>query len=131
MTALPGADVLDRLDRERAVWICTLRRDGSPHLTPVWFLVVDGEWWICTAERNIKVRNVLADSRVSLALPDPDAPVVAEGVATVVRPPFRSDIVAGFRDRYAGWDITKDWPDGSYVLLRVSVTHWLLTGRMR
>ncbi|WP_406040132.1 pyridoxamine 5'-phosphate oxidase family protein [Micromonospora sp. NBC_00898] len=131
MTSLPGADVLDRLDRERAVWLCTLRPGGSPHLTPVWFLFVVGEWWICTAERNVKVRNVLADSRVSLALPDPCAPVVAEGVATVVRPPFRPDIVAGFRDRYAGWDISADGPDGPYVLLRVGVTRWLLSGRAR
>lgn len=131
MGALPDAEVLDRLDRERAVWICTLRPDGSSHLTPVWFLFVDGEWWVCTPEGSVKIRNVRADPRVSLALPDPDAPLVAEGVATVVRPPFRSDIVAGFRDRYDGWDITKDWPGGSFVLLRVSVARWLLDGRAR
>ncbi|WBB66098.1 pyridoxamine 5'-phosphate oxidase family protein [Micromonospora sp. WMMD812] len=44
MATLPGAEVLARLDRERGVWLCTLRPDGSPHLTPVWFLFHDGAW---------------------------------------------------------------------------------------
>ncbi|MEW2385762.1 TIGR03618 family F420-dependent PPOX class oxidoreductase [Micromonospora sp. NPDC047707] len=131
MTGAPGADVLARLARERVVWLCTLRADGSPHLTPVWFLYRDGEWWVGTAERNRKVRNVLADPRVSLALPDGDAPVVAEGTATVVRTPFPADVVTAFRNRYDGWDVSVDGPDGRYVLLRIAVSRWLLTGTAR
>ncbi|MEG3634690.1 pyridoxamine 5'-phosphate oxidase family protein [Micromonospora palythoicola] len=131
MTALPGAEVLERLARERVVWICTLRPDGSPHLTPVWFHYVEGEWWIGTGERNRKVRNIAADPRVSLALPDGDAPVVAEGEASIVRRPFPPEVVEALRRRYGGWDVTVDGPDGRYVLLRVVVTRWLMAGRAR
>ncbi|WBB66099.1 hypothetical protein [Micromonospora sp. WMMD812] len=84
-----------------------------------------------TAERNRKVRNVVADARVSLALPDGEAPVVAEGRATVLRPPFPVEVVEGLRRRYDGWDVTTVGPDGPYVLLRVTVTRWLMTGRPR
>ncbi|RIV32655.1 pyridoxamine 5'-phosphate oxidase [Micromonospora radicis] len=121
--------MIDRLARERLVWLCTLRPDGSPHLTPVWYLYLDGEWWIGTGERNRKVRNVAADPRVSLALPDGDAPVVAEGAARIVRQPFPPQVVAGLRNRYDGWDVTMDGPDGPYVLLRIAVSRWLMVGR--
>ena len=129
MTNLPDADLLDRLDRERSVWLCTLRPDGSPHQTPVWFSFQGGQFWIATAAASVKVRNLRSDPRVSLALPDPDAPVVAEGTAVVVERPFPAEVAAALRDRYPGWDVTVDWPDGRYVLLRVTVTRWLLTGR--
>ncbi|WP_428963301.1 pyridoxamine 5'-phosphate oxidase family protein [Micromonospora fluostatini] len=125
----PDAAVLDRLDRERVVWCCTLRPDGSPHLTPVWYRYRDDEWWIATAARSVKARNVARDPRVSLALPDGLAPVVAEGAAEVVHPPFPPEVVAALAERYDGWDVTvPDGPDGPYVLLRVVVTRWLMAG---
>ncbi|MEU7754973.1 pyridoxamine 5'-phosphate oxidase family protein [Micromonospora sp. NPDC049171] len=43
---MPSTDVALRLSREWNVWLCTLRRDGSPHLTPVWFVYADETWWI-------------------------------------------------------------------------------------
>lgn len=125
----PGPELLDRLDRERIVWLCTLRRDGSPHLTPVWYLFLDDGWWIATTERTVKARNVAADPRVSLALPDGMAPVVAEGTAVIRHAPFPPEVVEGLRQRYDGWDTTDSaGPDGSYILLCVTVTRWLLTG---
>jgi len=30
--------VIQRLRQERHAWLCTLRPDGSPHITPVWFV---------------------------------------------------------------------------------------------
>ncbi|MEU7799334.1 pyridoxamine 5'-phosphate oxidase family protein [Micromonospora arborensis] len=40
--SVPPTDVEVRLARELNVWLCTLRRDGSPHLTPVWFVYLAG-----------------------------------------------------------------------------------------
>lgn len=61
-----------RLEEEKVVWCATVRRDGSPHLTPVWFVFDDGTWWIATARRNVKVANIERQDQVSLALPDTD-----------------------------------------------------------
>ncbi|WFE58325.1 pyridoxamine 5'-phosphate oxidase family protein [Micromonospora sp. WMMD712] len=124
----PGPEVLDRLARERIVWLCTVRPDGSPHVTPVWFLFRDDEWCIWTQERNRKVRNIVADPRVSLALPDGKFPVVAEGAAVIVREPFPGWAADEFRRKY-DWDVTA--PAGSAgdnVLIRVAVTRWLMAG---
>jgi F420H(2)-dependent biliverdin reductase len=115
----------ERLRDEPLVWLSTVRPDGSPHTTPVWFVHRDGTWWIGCAAGSVKVRNVGHEPRVSLALPDGTAPVVAEGSATVLRSGFPADVVRGFAAKYGGWDV-QEGPDR--VLLEVRVTRWLLRG---
>jgi PPOX class probable F420-dependent enzyme len=126
------ARVLDRLVRERNAWMCTLRPDGSPHVTPVWFVYQHGSWWIGTDARSVKVRNVTADPRVSVVLEDGDAPVVAEGRAILHHHDFRPDVVAGFAAKYHGWDVTRPYsPRSARVLFEVPVERWLLAGTAR
>ena len=124
--------VEDRLARERNVWLCTLRRDGSPHMTPVWFVYADGVWWIGCEGRSVKARNVAADPRVSLALEDGVHPVVAEGVARLHRAGFPPAIVAAFAEKYGGWDIRQPvTPDCERGLRVVPGGRGLLAGRAR
>lgn len=122
-------DVGSHLGRERTAWLTTLRADGSPHVTPVWFLHDAGTWWIGSGERNVKVRNLRADPRVSIALPDGDSPVVVEGRARLHRSAFPEHVRRGFAQRYDGWDITDpDQPGGPRVLIEVPVDRWLVGG---
>lgn len=127
MPALTTPDQ-QRLLVERVVWLCTLRPDGSPHLTPVWFCYLDDSWWVSSASRNAKVANLEHDPRVSLVLPDGDRPVVAEGLAELHRDNYPSAVTAGFADKYGGWDITDRVTEGTRVLIRVQVLRWLMTG---
>lgn len=120
-------ELVKRLARERIVWMCTLRPDGSPHVTPVWFVHRDGAWWVGTDGRSVKVRNVTADPRVSLAVEGGAAPVVAEGHARVRRD-FPDAVVAAFADKYDGWDVTIPYGPGGRVLFEVPVDRWLLAG---
>jgi len=110
------------------VWLCTLRPDGSPHLTPVWFWFSGDAWWISSASRNVKVANLEHDHRVSLALSDGDRPVVAEGAAALHRDAYPSDVTNGFASKYGGWDITDHVTEGPRVLIRVQIRRWLMTG---
>ncbi|MEU4389605.1 pyridoxamine 5'-phosphate oxidase family protein [Kribbella sp. NPDC023855] len=123
-------ELLPRLDRERSVWICTLRPDGSPHVTPVWFVYSKATWWVASAEQNRKIRNLTQDPRVSLALEDGRSPAVAEGRAQLHRSNFPTEITTAFADKYQGWDITAPEPAaGARVLIEIPVTRWLLKGR--
>ncbi|TDB76621.1 nitroreductase/quinone reductase family protein [Micromonospora sp. KC723] len=118
-----------RLQRERNVWLCTVRRDGSPHVTPVWFVHHGRTWWIGCDGRSVKVRNVLANPRVSLALEDGTAPVVAEGLARVHRGDFPEAVVRAFAAKYQGWEVAATTrPDDTRVLLEIPVRRWLLAG---
>ena len=125
---MPDLD-LDRLRTERNAWLCTLRRDGSPHVTPVWYVLVDDEFWISSGERNAKVRNVINDPRVSLALDGGDHPYVAEGRAVVHRDRLREDVLAALAEKYDGWQAGLEIePYGKRVLINVPVDRWLLRG---
>lgn len=127
----PSPVVAARLRANRNVWLCTLRADGPPHVTPVWFVHLDGRWWISVGDRSVKTRNVLRDPRVSLALEDGDAPVVAEGRAQVHPDPerFPPEVIAAFQDRYS-YDIRVPYEDTQEprMLLEVTVNRWLLSG---
>ncbi|APU16664.1 MULTISPECIES: pyridoxamine 5'-phosphate oxidase family protein [Actinoalloteichus] len=117
-----------RLNTERTTMLCTVRPDGSPHVAPVWFVYRDGTWWVSTGEGSRKARNLIAEPRVSLALPDGEAPVVAEGRAVVHRV-LHPEIVAAFAEKYDGWDLTEPgYGVDTTVLVEVEATRWLFGG---
>jgi PPOX class probable F420-dependent enzyme len=125
----PGSAVLDRLAQEKNVWLCTVRPDGSPHVTPVWFVFLRGSWWIGADGGSAKVRNIERYPRVSLALEDGRFPVVAEGDAVPHRGPFPEEVTEAFAAKYDGWDVSAPHrPGGDRVLLEVPVRRWLLAG---
>ena len=71
----------------RTTWLTTLNEDGSPHVTAVGALWVDGTFWFQTGSGTRKARNVERDPRCSVAVSDRDADVVIEGDATRVTEP--------------------------------------------
>lgn len=85
----------------RTTWLTTLNADGSPHVTPVGALWLDGAFWFQTGATR-KGRNVERDPRCAIALSIRDADVVVEGDATRVTDP---DLVARIAQAWAdqGW----------------------------
>ena len=118
-----------RLHGEQNVWVCTVRDDGTPHLTPIWFVYLDDAFWLCTGAAAVKTRNVLVNPMVSIGLEDGNHPVVVEGEARVHAPPYPPTVTDAFLGKY-GWDITRvDDPDGPFdALWEVVVRRWLLGG---
>lgn len=97
---LPPVDwtsVVERLDtgsapapdgaNHRTTWLATVNEDGSPHVTAVGALWLDGTFWFQTGMGTRKGRNVERDPRCSVALSIRDADVVFEGDATRVSDP--------------------------------------------
>ncbi|NDZ81368.1 pyridoxamine 5'-phosphate oxidase [Streptomyces sp. SID10853] len=120
--------LLERLATERHVWLCGVRPDGSPHVTPVWFVFLRDSWWIGVDSGSVKVRNLRENPRVSLALEDGRSPVVAEGDVRLREDGFPAEVTAAFAAKYS-WDVTVPYrQDGGRVLLQVQVRRWLLRG---
>ena len=65
----------------RTTWLSTVNEDGSPHVTAVGALWLDGSFWFQTGSGTRKGRNVARDPRCSIAVSIRDADVVAEGEA--------------------------------------------------
>jgi PPOX class probable F420-dependent enzyme len=66
--------------------IATLRRDGSPHVIPVWFRWADGAVTLWTTETRVWVRNLMRDPRVAFSVQTSEEPypaVMMRGRATV------------------------------------------------
>lgn len=119
-----------RLQTERGVWLCTLRPDGSAHITPVWFVYISDTWWIGCRATSVKVRNVRADPRVVLTLTDPDRPLVAQGLAEVhSAAEFPAVVMSAFMAKYDWNPATIDGSGASRVLVRVSGERWLMAGK--
>lgn len=115
------------------LWLTTLRPDGSPHTTPVWFVRDADVVWVATSRAAVKTRNLEHDPRVSLALDGTAAaPTVGEGRAVVhdlSGPRGReahAAVLAAFAERYAGWDAADPSRYGARVLVEVVVERWLL-----
>jgi hypothetical protein len=71
----------------RSTWLCTVNEDGSPHVTAVGALWLDGTFWFQTGSGTRKSRNVARTARCSIAVSILDADVVVEGDAARVTEP--------------------------------------------
>jgi hypothetical protein len=71
----------------RTTWLATINQDGSPHVTAVGALWVDGTFWFQTGAGTRKGRNVARDPRCSVAVSVRGADVVIEGDAARVTEP--------------------------------------------
>ena len=88
-------------------WLCTINEDGSPHVTPVGALWLDGAFWFQTGAGTRKGRNVARDQRCSIALSIRNADVVVEGDAARVTEPSAVARVARARADN-GWPVEPD-----------------------
>jgi hypothetical protein len=86
----------------RTKWLTTINEDGSPHVTAVGALWLDGAVWFQTGPGTRKGRNVARDPRCALALSIRGADVVVEGDAARVT---ESALVARVAQAWAddGW----------------------------
>src|SRR5436309_15001715 len=79
----PAADGVN----SRTTWLATVNEDGSPHVTAVGALWLDGTVWFQTGAGTRKGRNVARDPRCSIAVSIRDADGVIEGDAARVSVP--------------------------------------------
>jgi hypothetical protein len=97
----------------RTTWLTTINEDGSPHVTAVGALWLDGTFWFQTGGGTRKHQNIERDPRCTVALSILDADVVLEGTAERVTDPGDVARAAkGWAD--GGWPAEPD-PDGTGI----------------
>jgi len=108
----------------------TLRRDGAPTLTPVWFRWDGTSVTIWTTDTRAWVRNLQRDPRVAVSVQTFDAPypaVVMRGAATVTSGEDDGvlDEIRAITGRYVRPEevepYVSDWPD-LRTIVRVTPT---------
>jgi PPOX class probable F420-dependent enzyme len=116
---LDWAEVTARLDRgvpqapgtggpeRHTCWLATINAAGSPHVTAVGALWVDGTFWFETGEHTRKARNLARDPRCTLTVAAREFDLAVEGDARQVTDP---PVVAAMAERWAaqGWPCRVD-----------------------
>jgi PPOX class probable F420-dependent enzyme len=103
LTQSPGSGGPDR----HTCWLATINPDGTPHVTGIGALWVDGTFWFETGERTRKGRNIARDPRCTLSVATHGFDLVVEGEAHRVTDPAT---VAAMAERWAegGWPARVD-----------------------
>ncbi len=105
---MTDAEIADFVTTHRTGTLATIGADGQPHLTAMWYAVLDGEIWLETKAKSQKAVNLRRDPRVSFLLEagqtyDTLRGVSFEGVAEIIDDPdilFRVGVSVW--ERYTG-----------------------------
>jgi len=91
VTQAPGTGGPNR----HTCWLTTINPDGSPHMTGVGALWVDGAFWFESGDGTRKSRNVARDPRCALSVAVGDFDLTVEGEARRVTDPATVAAMAG------------------------------------
>ncbi len=106
--------------------LVTIRKDGRPHATPVWYLYEDGHFLVTILNDSVKRRHVERDPRVSLVVDRRQVPyyaVTIEGTATVdapMTPEQRRKIATRYLGEADGARYATERPASNTVTLRIT-----------
>ncbi|MBS4726946.1 PPOX class F420-dependent oxidoreductase [Mycobacterium sp. SM1] len=130
------AEIADFVANSRTGTLATIGPDGQPHLTAMWYGVIDGDIWLETKAKSQKAVNLRRDPRVSFLIEDGDTydtlrGVSFEGVAEIVEDPatlFRVGVSVW--ERYTG-PYTADKKSAIDQMMRKRIGVHLIVRRVR
>lgn len=119
-----------RLAGEAIIWLTTVRGNGQPQTSPVWFLAAEDELVIYSLPDTARVANIEANPRVALNLDGNGrggAIVTLEGRARIDQDYPSADQVAAYVDKYRDFMARNGWTPEVFAArystpIRVSLT---------
>lgn len=115
----------------RTAKLATVRKDGRPHVVPVWFIIDGGDIVFNTGRTTVKGANIRRDGRVCICVDDEQPPfsfATIEGTTEISEEPSELLRVAtGIARRYMGADKAEEYGKRNGVpgelVVRVRSTH--------
>lgn len=107
-----GSEARSRLETEKIIWLTTVRRNGQPQTSPVWFLLQADEILIYSLPDTARVANIEANPHVSLNLDGNargGAVVTMEGTARIDRSTPPASQVPEYVAKYAVYMERNGW----------------------
>jgi hypothetical protein len=106
---------VERLRQAEAYWLATTRPDGSPHVVPVWGVLVDHDLFLETgAENTAKVRHIARNPAVAVHLDGVNDALIVHGRVVPCRPTaeLATALVSAFTAKYHGYEPgPHDWDE--------------------
>jgi hypothetical protein len=108
------SDCVERLRAAEAYWLATTAPGGSPHVVPVWGVLIEGELFLETGDPNTaKARNLAANRGAAVHLDGINDALILLGRAlpTLPDPMLGAALASAFAAKYkdyapepTGWD---------------------------
>ena len=106
MESVLGPNHVAFLSRPLLCKFASISRDGSPHVTPTWFLLEDGKLIVTTPVTSVKAKNVSRDPRVTLLFDEGNSYAMVRGIAKLTSRDYAKD-VERMSVRYEGPEVAK------------------------
>lgn len=81
---LPWSHAEERLDAAKVFWLATTRRNGSPHVAPIWAIWADGALYFDGYDTAAWARNLAVNPAASIHLESGTDVVIVDGEVTSV-----------------------------------------------
>jgi PPOX class probable F420-dependent enzyme len=102
--------------------IATVMKDGSPHVTPIWYMLDEGKLIVNTTTDRVKFRNIKRDPRVSFLVDDGYPYLLINGKARIATERDPKKDIEALAIRYRGEKQgRKDARDRYWKMDRVSL----------
>ena len=56
------------LKKEEIIYVATTKKDGSPHIAPIWFVVYKGKIYFETDKTTVKFKNIKRLNKIALCI---------------------------------------------------------------
>jgi len=82
--------------------IATVKKDGSPHVTPIWYMLDGGKLFVNTTTDRVKYKNIKREPRVSFLVDDGYPYVMIQGKARIATERDAKKDIETLAIRYTG-----------------------------
>ncbi len=134
MAALISADVKAFLGQPHVAALSTVRPDGRPHVTPVWYDFDGSNFTIATFRNTQKLKNVSHKGYAALSIFNTEPPyrnVIVEGTARVGSPldnVWRERLATRYLGQHAGRVYVQETADWDVIAIHIRPTRWTSMG---
>ncbi len=106
---LPWDWARKKFSKARNYWVGTTRPNGSPHIMPVWGVMMDDVFYFSTGKKSRKARNLQSNPKcvVGIGGQENEEAIIIEGVAEKVS---GKTLLKRFNDTYQAkykWDMSE------------------------
>lgn len=87
MSKLTDKEIDSYLSESNIANLVTLRQDGSPHVSPIWYQYENNQLFMICDQGSIKANNIKKDSRVAISIAkniEPYKYILIEGSANLI-----------------------------------------------
>lgn len=134
MPKVLSADIKAFLEKPHVAALATVRPDGRPHVTPVWYDFDGDEFTVSAFRGTQKLKNVEKKGFASLSIFTHEPPyrsVVVEGTARVGSPldnVWRQRVAARYLGEHAGRVFVQETADWDVIAIHIRPLRWMPTG---